>query len=77
VSRAVRFDACGDVDTLYLKRAELPFARREVALADLAELVANVKLTVPIAATYPLDDVRAAYTELANGRTRGKTVLIR
>jgi NADPH:quinone reductase-like Zn-dependent oxidoreductase len=45
-------------------------------LAEMAELVANGKITVPIAATYPLSDVRAAFTELANGHTRGKIVLI-
>jgi NADPH:quinone reductase len=46
------------------------------ALAEMAELVANGRITVPIAATYPLDDVRAAYTELASGHTHGKIVLI-
>jgi NADPH:quinone reductase len=45
-------------------------------LAEMAELVANGKITVPIAATYPLSDVRAAFAELANGHTRGKIVLI-
>jgi NADPH:quinone reductase len=45
-------------------------------LAEMAELVANGKITVPIAATYPLSDVRAAFTDLANGHTRGKIVLI-
>jgi NADPH:quinone reductase len=46
------------------------------ALAEMAELVATGKITVPIAATYPLSDVQAAYTELANGHTHGKIVLI-
>jgi NADPH:quinone reductase len=45
-------------------------------LAEMAELVASGTITVPIAATYPLDDVRAAYTELAAGHTHGKIVLI-
>jgi NADPH2:quinone reductase len=46
------------------------------ALAEMAELVAKGTITVPIAATYPLDDVRAAYTELASGHIHGKIVLV-
>ena len=45
-------------------------------LAELAELVAEGALEVPIAATYPLDDVREAYAELERGHTRGKIVLL-
>jgi NADPH:quinone reductase-like Zn-dependent oxidoreductase len=45
-------------------------------LAQLARLVADGELEVPIAATYPLAQVREAYTELAKGHTRGKIVLI-
>ncbi len=45
-------------------------------IAELARLVAEGELEVPIAATYPLSEVRAAYTELAKGHTRGKIVLI-
>ncbi|MDQ6938185.1 MAG: NADP-dependent oxidoreductase, partial [Actinomycetota bacterium] len=37
-------------------------AREASVLADLAALVAGGELLVPIAATYPLEDVRAAYT---------------
>jgi NADPH:quinone reductase-like Zn-dependent oxidoreductase len=44
-------------------------------LAELAALLADGSLTIPIAATYPLDQVRAAYTELADRHTRGKIVL--
>lgn len=44
-------------------------------LAELAELVARGELEVPIAATYPLDQVRDAYRELERGHTRGKIVL--
>jgi NADPH:quinone reductase-like Zn-dependent oxidoreductase len=44
-------------------------------LAELAELVRTGELDVPIAATYPLAEVREAYTELARGHTRGKIVL--
>jgi NADPH:quinone reductase-like Zn-dependent oxidoreductase len=45
-------------------------------LADLAKLIAAGEVEVPIAATYPLDQVQDAYRELAAGHTRGKIVLI-
>jgi NADPH:quinone reductase-like Zn-dependent oxidoreductase len=45
-------------------------------LAELAGLIAGGQLEVPIAATYPLSEVRAAYNELARGHTRGKIVLL-
>jgi NADPH:quinone reductase-like Zn-dependent oxidoreductase len=45
-------------------------------LADLAGLIAAGDLEVPIAAAYPLDQVREAYIELERGHTRGKIVLI-
>jgi NADPH:quinone reductase len=44
-------------------------------LAELADLIASGELTVPIAATYPIEKVREAYTELAKRHTRGKIVL--
>lgn len=44
-------------------------------LAELADLVATGELEVPIAASYPLEQVREAYTELEKGHTRGKIVL--
>lgn len=45
-------------------------------LAELAGLIAAGELEVPIAATYPLEEVAAAYDELAGGHTRGKIVLL-
>jgi NADPH:quinone reductase-like Zn-dependent oxidoreductase len=45
-------------------------------LAELAGLIAAGDLELPIARTYPLDEVREAYTELARRHTRGKIVLI-
>jgi len=45
-------------------------------LAEVADLVASGQITVPIAATYPLEQVREAYTELERGHTHGKIVLI-
>ncbi len=45
-------------------------------LAELAADVANGSLEVPIASTYPLEQVRDAYAELAQGHTLGKIVLL-
>ena len=45
-------------------------------LADLANLIAAGEIEVPIAATYPLDQVQDAYRELAAGHTHGKIVLL-
>jgi NADPH:quinone reductase-like Zn-dependent oxidoreductase len=45
-------------------------------LAELAALVADGSLDIEIARTYPLDQVREAFTELAERHTRGKIVLI-
>jgi NADPH:quinone reductase-like Zn-dependent oxidoreductase len=45
-------------------------------LAELAELIARGRLELPIAATYPLDQVREAYRELEQRHTLGKIVLI-
>jgi NADPH:quinone reductase-like Zn-dependent oxidoreductase len=44
-------------------------------LAHVANLVADGDMTLPIDATFPLDEVRDAYTELAKRHTRGKIVL--
>ena len=48
---------------------------REV-LTEMADLVASGRIEIPIAATYPLDDVRDAFAELERRHTRGKIVLI-
>jgi NADPH:quinone reductase-like Zn-dependent oxidoreductase len=45
-------------------------------LAELAELVADGSLEIPIADTFPLDHVRDAYRELAARHTHGKIVLL-
>jgi NADPH:quinone reductase-like Zn-dependent oxidoreductase len=47
-----------------------------VVLGELAKLVASGELDVPVAATYPLTEVRAAYRDLMRRRTRGKIVLL-
>jgi NADPH2:quinone reductase len=45
-------------------------------LAEMTELVASGQIEIPIAATYPLDEVQQAFTKLAKRHTRGKIVLI-
>ncbi len=50
-------------------------ARPEV-LTEIAQLLATGRLDLPIAATYPLAEVGAAYRDLETGHTRGKIVLI-
>jgi NADPH:quinone reductase-like Zn-dependent oxidoreductase len=45
-------------------------------MAELSALIADGRLDVPIAATYPLSEVRAAYRELEHGHTHGKIVLL-
>lgn len=45
-------------------------------LAELAGLVADGSLEIPIARTYPLERVREAYDELARRHTHGKIVLL-
>ncbi len=45
-------------------------------LAELTKLVAAGDLDVPIAASYPLAEVRAAYRDLMRRHSRGKIVLI-
>ena len=45
-------------------------------LAELAGLVAGGRLEIPIARTYPLDQVQDAFRELEQRRTHGKIVLL-
>jgi len=51
-------------------------AASAATLAELAQAIAAGELLVPIQRAYPLDDVRAAYTELEAGHVEGKIVLI-
>jgi NADPH:quinone reductase-like Zn-dependent oxidoreductase len=51
-------------------------ALNAAVLAELAGLVAARELDVPIAATFPLAEVRAAFQLLEQGHTRGKIVLL-
>jgi NADPH:quinone reductase-like Zn-dependent oxidoreductase len=49
---------------------------RARVLADLAEMIRQGQVVVPIAHVYALEDVQAAYRELAQGHTLGKIVLV-
>jgi NADPH:quinone reductase-like Zn-dependent oxidoreductase len=44
-------------------------------LAEMADLIADRHLEVPVANVYPLAQVREAYTELERRHTRGKILL--
>lgn len=73
VDTIVRFDAAEK----YGVKAEGNAAGASAAtLSELAALVAAKELEIPLAHTYPLSEVRAAYTQLAKGHLRGKIVLI-
>jgi NADPH:quinone reductase-like Zn-dependent oxidoreductase len=45
-------------------------------LAELAALIADGELEIPVAATFPLAEVRDAYRRLAQGHAQGKIVLL-
>lgn len=45
-------------------------------LAELAQLIDQGELEIPIARTYPLTEVREAYRDLEQRHTRGKIVLV-
>jgi NADPH:quinone reductase-like Zn-dependent oxidoreductase len=73
VDTIVRFDA----PEKYGVKAEGNAAGASAqALTELAGLIAAKELELPLAQTFPLTDVRAAYRQLAKGHLRGKIVLI-
>ena len=73
IDTIVRFDAVAE----YGVKAEGNAAGASAGtLAELARLIADGQLEVPIAATYPLSQVREAYQRLASGHILGKIVLI-
>jgi len=72
IDTIVRFDA----PEKYGVKAEGSMAGSSASvLAELAGLIAEGKLEVPIAGSYPLSDVQDAYRQLASGHIRGKIVL--
>jgi NADPH:quinone reductase-like Zn-dependent oxidoreductase len=73
VDTIVRFDA---VQQYGVKSEGNAVGASAETLRELAELIAAGELEVPIAATYPLDQVREAFTRLATNHILGKIVLI-
>ncbi len=76
--RPSRIDTVVDFDApaRYGVKADGNMAGGTIAVvAELARLVEAGELEVPIAATYPLTEVRAAFERLEQGHTRGKIVL--
>jgi NADPH:quinone reductase-like Zn-dependent oxidoreductase len=73
VDTVVRFDA---VATYGVKAEGNAAGASAATLAELAALVAAEELEVPIAAMYPLAEVRDAYEHLETGHVRGKIVLV-
>ncbi len=72
IDTIVRFDAVGQ----YGVKAEGSAAGASASvLAELAGLIADGKLEVPIAATFPLSQVQDAYRQLERGHIRGRIVL--
>jgi len=73
IDTVVRFDAAAK----YGVKVEGNAAGASAAtLSELANLAATKELEIPLAYTFPLSAVRAAYTMLAKGHLRGKIVLI-
>lgn len=73
VDTIVRFDAVREYG---VKSEGNAVGASAATLAELAQLIAAGELEVPIAATYPLDQVSEAYARLATGHVRGKIVLL-
>ncbi len=73
IDTVVRFDA---VEKYGVKAEGNAAAASASVLAELARLIVDGKLEVPIAATFPLSQVQEAYRLLGKGHIRGKVVLI-
>jgi NADPH:quinone reductase-like Zn-dependent oxidoreductase len=73
VDTIVRFDA---VERYGVKAEGSAVGASAAVLAELAGLIAAGELEIPVAATFPLGQVRDAYRLLEGGHIRGKVVLI-
>ncbi|HEX4831132.1 MAG TPA: NADP-dependent oxidoreductase [Trebonia sp.] len=73
VDTVVRFDA---VEKYGVKAEGNAAGASAATLAELAGLIAAGELEIPVAATYPLADVRAAFEQVEAGHVRGKVVLL-
>lgn len=73
IETVIAFELAGK---LGVKTAGSADATTPEVLAEIAALVAEGSIEVPVAAVYPLDRVRDAYTELGRRHTHGKIVLV-
>jgi NADPH:quinone reductase-like Zn-dependent oxidoreductase len=73
IDTIVRFDAAGKYG---VKSEGTAAAASAAVLAELAGLIGAGELEVPVAATFPLDQVADAYRRLEAGHILGKVVLI-
>lgn len=73
INTIIDFDA---VEEFGVRSAGTADAAHRDDMATLADLVADGALEVPVAAGYPLDGVREAYTELERRHTVGKILLL-
>jgi len=73
IETIIAFEAAGAVGA---KADGSATAATTEVLAELAALAAGGRIVVPIAATYPLEQVREAYGVLERRHTRGKIVLV-
>jgi NADPH:quinone reductase-like Zn-dependent oxidoreductase len=73
IDTIVRFDA---VQQYGVKAVGNAAGASAAVLAELAGLIDTGELEVPVAATFPLAQVRDAYRLLAQGHVRGKIVLL-
>jgi NADPH:quinone reductase-like Zn-dependent oxidoreductase len=63
-------------ETYHVKTAGNSDGAKPEVLAELATMIDEGDLEIPIARVYPLDEVRDAYRELAKRHTHGKVVLV-
>jgi NADPH:quinone reductase len=73
IDTIISFEAAGTVGAKTEGSTE---GTSTATLSELATLIADGKLEVPIAARYPLTEVRSAFVELEQRHTFGKIVLI-
>ncbi|MFD0764612.1 NADP-dependent oxidoreductase [Mucilaginibacter lutimaris] len=73
INTVIDFEAAKRFGT---KTEGLSSASTAGVLTELAKMMAAGKLEIPVARTYPLTEVKAAYNELEKRHTHGKIVLI-
>lgn len=68
--------AARELGTTMAGAAALPHEQVPAVLTELAESLASGRMELPVASTYPLDDVVDAFAALETGHTLGKIVLV-